>query len=329
MTRIVILVPQGLRTGGPEACFQLSDMLFRHGWRPEMWLITSVEQRLFAEALQGRRDITEQSIAVPLRDHGIDEYRRYQWKPFTGTTVGQSNLFVIPEIYLSWLPALGNSRTLVWWLSVDYAFRSLSEVNSNYLRMATVRHAAQSAYAKAFLAALGLTDVAMLSDYTVIHALEKGRLLSSRPLRAVYNAGSKVIGDISRFAAQLAAATGAEVSPIRGLQRCQVYDAFATSRLFVDLGNFPGKDRMAREALLLGANVLIAASGSGAYEEDFPIPEQCRVSVHNISEILGLAAQMLFEPAAFQDAFEPARQQIRAEESVFAAETVSVFRSLA
>ena len=293
-----------------------------------MWLITTEDERLFADAVQCRRCISDRAIVVPPRDHGIDEYRRYQWRPFSGMTVGELVLFVIPEIYLAWLPAFGNSPTLVWWLSVDYAFRPLSELNSNYLRTTTTRHAAQSAYAKAFLAALGVTDVAMLSDYTVVHSRDKGRLLANRPLRAVCNGSAKVIADISYLRERLAAASGAEVSLIRGLRRCDVYDAFETARLFIDLGNFPGKDRMAREALLLGANVIIAACGSGAYREDFPIPDQCRVSVHSTSAILELAAQMLIDPAAFQDAFEPARERIRAEESVFAAETLAVFRSL-
>jgi hypothetical protein len=59
--------------------------------------------------------------------------------------------------------------------------------------------------------------------------------------------------------------------PIINLEEQQVEDLLFQSDLYVDLGYFPGKDRLPREAIILNCPVLLAKRGSARYLKDFPL----------------------------------------------------------
>ena len=138
--------------------------------------------------------------------------------------------------------------------------------------------------------------------------------------------GGKVIFDLGAIAARIRdAAPEADIVLIADMPRDEVYGHFASSRLFVDLGSFPGKDRMAREALSLGANVVIAAAGAGRHAEDYRFPDAYRWRMADIDELVALAVDMLRRPEDHSRKFDPARVAIRNEKAVFEVETRAAF----
>jgi hypothetical protein len=314
--RFVILCPDAVRTGGPEACYQLSDALIRHKFTAEVWLVNQADINFFKDGLTKGLRLSQNRISLPERFNNFEEYKNYLSKPFRSYSPGEEIIFILPEVYIWALPIFIGLRVVIWWLSVDNSFGALSRVNANLLRLPLVKHAVQSEYARVFTRSLGLESV-LLTDYTVVPEV-KTMPLENRPSKVAVNAGKKVIFDLSVFSNLLRSHhPSLEVVHVVGLSRHEIYSLFSESRVFVDLGNFPGKDRMAREALLLGANVVISGTGAGHYEQDFSIPDKYRPDPYNINYVSELVAGICLDPKSYWHEFEQARNIISRERQVF------------
>jgi len=60
----------------------------------------------------------------------------------------------------------------------------------------------------------------------------------------------------------------------------EVINLYKKSILFIEMGNFPGRDRMPREAVLSGCVVLISLTGSAAYNNDFNLPDYYKINTN-------------------------------------------------
>lgn len=327
MAKIVILVPLAARTGGPEACYQLSDSLLRQGFEAEVWPVAPEDQQTLRRAVGRRARLVRDALAFPVRENAIDEYLRYRVRPYPGLSTDPATVFVLPEIYAWAVPLFAGAKVLLWWLSVDNAFEALARINLNYLRLPNVHHACQSVYAWRTVRALGF-PATVLSDHTVVPAVEV-LPVDRRPLKVCVNAGAKVIFDLRRVWSMIRDRDPEiDLVGIREMTRDEVYRQFSASRLYVDLGQFPGKDRMVREALLLGANVLVARAGAAANERDYPFPREFRWDLAGPATLTERVLSMVRHPEAFAARLEPARDRIRRERSIFDREVVETFRPL-
>ena len=322
--KFVILSPSGIRTGGPEACFQLSDTLIQNGFDAEIWLVTSDDVGFLQDALKEKTRLRDLVLVVPERRNLIAEYSGYKFKPFARCSPSDEVVFVLPEVYLGFMPFFAGMQVLVWWLSVDNAFSALSSINLNSLRTPDVRHAVQSVYAERFVSALGFESTP-LTDYTVVGNVVD-LPLSERPLKLAVSAGPKVISDLNALIRSIGERIpGVEIVPIVGLSQSQVSEALSTSRLFIDLGKLPGKDRMPREAIMLGTNVIIAWAGAGMHAGDFPIDAMYRARTYDLQFVARLAAHMIANPKVHAAQFERARNAIANEKAVFSQEVLTTF----
>jgi hypothetical protein len=62
--------------------------------------------------------------------------------------------------------------------------------------------------------------------------------------------------------------------PIKNLSSDQVIFLLTRVDLYLDLGYFPGKDRLPRESIVLNCPVLLAKRGSARYYEDFQLEDR-------------------------------------------------------
>lgn len=254
---IFILALHGVTTGGPEATHQLSDALIEQGFDARLVYFTwpDLKDGMPAE--------------FPAYTGWAEEYAHYKAKLARSLPDEDGAVIVLPETVCHLVPHWKRAKVLVWWLSVDNAFLSLGHVNLNYLRAPNVYHASQSRYAETFTQALQLNSIGMLSDYTVDLTQYATPLpMSERPKLVAINARQdKVIADLNALGEEIA-----KLDPdirciaVDGLTRAEVAAVFANSRVYVDLGNFPGKDRLPREATAMGCSNYLAhngAAGSG------------------------------------------------------------------
>jgi hypothetical protein len=89
--------------------------------------------------------------------------------------------------------------------------------------------------------------------------------------------------------------------PLKSFTRAELLEIFLKSDLYLDLGHFPGKDRMPREALKAGCPILISRFGAAENEIDFAIPAEYKLDLENLDaesaaakvlEILSLGKQL-------------------------------------
>lgn len=325
MGKIYLMVPNGVRTGGPEALYQLSDALLRGG-REDVF-VAYYRGTEIAELISGRSTGSD-FLFFNLQADQIHEYQQYLHQPTEVVVDAPENVVVLPEPLVGLIPVFRKAKVLVWWLSVDNAFRALGEINLNQLRRPTVFHATQSFYAHNFVMALGLRSVGLLSDFTASQFLLQSEAMTKDDLVAV-NANFKVISDLDALERLLVERNPKiRVSRIVNMPREKVLETLAAAKAYVDLGTFPGKDRMPREAALLGCLVFLSTSGAGANAEDYLIPDSQR---GNCWDLVGMAdaivdaCERYESQLACQNNFVVAIQR---EREIFKEEVAKVFAAI-
>lgn len=259
MKRISILCLHDRRTGGPEATHQLSDALLAQGFDARVVYYTPEQvNRLIGISPRDGYSFGDKA-------NTIREYDRYKVVPASDIANAEGEIVVLSETLAHLAPLFHRATVVIWWLSVDNGLMSLSAVNLNHLRKKNVRHVCQSQYASRFIRALGFKDCGELSDYT-LDMSEYAEPLppEKRPKLCVFNANYKVIHDVKAIAEDVR-----EFDPeiecvmMDGLERRQVAELFARARVYVDLGSFPGRDRLPREAQRMGVVPMVSACGAG------------------------------------------------------------------
>jgi hypothetical protein len=64
-----------------------------------------------------------------------------------------------------------------------------------------------------------------------------------------------------------------QVLPLMNMTGGQLRAELSRASLYLDLGHFPGRDRLPREAASVKCHVMLAKRGAARYSGDFPIPE--------------------------------------------------------
>jgi hypothetical protein len=260
MKPIYLLCLWNVRTGGPEAIHQLSDALIEQGLQARM---VYYEWQQIAALEQAK---PQGGYYFGARSNEIAEYARYKTSIADGVPNVPEVIVVLPETLCHLAPKFDKARVLIWWLSVDNGFGVLSRVNLNHLRKRNVRHAAQSLYAKGLVEALDLSFAGMLSDYTTdMSDLAQPMDWQARPMLALFNANHKVVHNVDQIMAEIVADDARfECRKLANLSRQEIAELLARARVYVDLGTFPGKDRLPREAARMGCIPIVAPVGAAA-----------------------------------------------------------------
>jgi len=320
--KLIILIPLGSQTGGPEAQHQLSNELIEQGYDAYVWyVIPSDIDEIRNLYLQGQ--LTNQTtLRIGDRVFEIEEYKKYKTNRITSISLSEDLCFVVPEVYIEVVKYFNFSRHILWWLSVDNAFGYLanSQVNLNYLRKSNCYHGYQSFYAKNFLSSINLNQIFPLSDYTPPIL---GKLTNSNKKAISINAGNKVIFNVEDVAKKLKELCECEIHLLKNMSRAQIYESLDSSRIYIDLAHFPGKDRMPREALLRNCCVLVANAGAG-FGPDFALPNEFHFDINELSILPKVAAKIYYEYDFHLQLCEVAINKVKRERLLFTREVSSM-----
>lgn len=256
---IYILCHAHSRTGGPEALHQLGLALRDLGHDARM---------VYAEG-----DISPVSLPGLVRFPDIVDpmpaaYQHYD-VPRTFEVLDEpGNAMVIGELHLDMLQYLRGISPYIWWLSIDNGLRAVRAFGGfEAVRLARVRHLCQSYYAMSYLLDKNIQGLPLF-DYTVsphmigpIAGSDRSRLD-----RILYPARGKwFTGWLQRWAPDL------PWLEIVDFSASEVWNLFSTSKIYVDFGSHPGKDRMPREAAIAGCCIVTGQRGSAGNSFDIPI----------------------------------------------------------
>lgn len=266
-------------------------------------------------------------------------YRKYN-APVSRYRDEPGNLNIFPEIVTNYALEVRQAQAAIWWMSVNnftcvrygHPWRDRIRYFKYFMKglrprggiaaLKHLRHFAQSQYALEFLAAHDIS-AEMLSDPIPVYTspdylLELGDKLlqSKRRDRILFNPskGAKITRRLRE------AFPNWDFMPLVGYGREELAEIFLNSKLYIDFGHHPGKDRLPREAAIHGCCVITNLNGSAANAVDVPIPSAYKLADRNpglVASFGALVQQVFCNYAASTQDFEGYRQVIALEQGEF------------
>lgn len=309
-----IAAPANFASGGPELLHQLAYKLVERGCKVEM-------------------------VYFPLgTENPVHEnYIEYGLKHTQEIEDSNSSLLIVPETMTDILGSFERVKKAVWWQSVDNYFLRKDgikgKINRNILKVlgsqnyfflesavqAVDLHLVQSKYAFDFLSERGLGEKTLyLTDY-----LHKGFIgiktdLSNKADIIAYNPHKG-----KKFTTKLIAhCPEYKFVPIQNMTREQVVELLQRSKVYIDFGFHPGRDRIPREAAILKNVVVTGLKGSAGNQIDLPISSENKFKDESASlEAIKIRLKQALENFGHEiTGFEDYIAQITEQEKVFESE---------
>jgi hypothetical protein len=309
---IYITCPANQATGGPFLLHQLAFKLLQLGFNAKMFYST------------------ENKNINPVHDF----YKHFE-VPYTFEIEDISNnILVVPETTIEFIFEYKTIRKVIWWLSVDNYFETHKKhsfslkrflgikkkrYSYNFNKLPKHSHWVQSYYAEQFLKSKNLYDIDFLSDYLDpifinevknlnIDFIDKKDIISYNPKK-----GYDITKELIKKAPHI------NWVPIENMTPIEVKELLIKSKIYIDFGNHPGKDRIPREAAMCGCIVITNKKGSAKYFEDVAIPESYKInySAAEESEIISLLESCLANYEIKIKDFEVYKSKILNEEILF------------
>ena len=242
MIEILHVCPGDCATGGPECI---------HAFVSELNKNEDVRARIWYWDIRSNHPMPE-------------EYEKYGCDYVTELPAGYDGVIIVPEIWANCVMDYPHCTRVVYWLGIDaYAGWTPASDRGAFLKDKDIIHLAQSEYAYDFLKKLGVKNVIKCVDainadfYEEYEEKERSDVVLYNPAKA------------TPFMNRIIAESGVTFKPIAGMTRQQVIDTMRSSKLYVDFGEFPGRERIPREAAMCGCCLITSKIGSAAYDLDF------------------------------------------------------------
>lgn len=242
-----------------------------------------------------------------------------------------NNLIIVPENFITYLYKYKKIQKAVWWLSVDnYKGANIKKddvfhtiyryLYDRYISLVDKKwiHFVQSEYAYIYCAEkrnIPADRIFHLSDYLNETFIKSAFsvMSQSRKDQILYNPrkGSEFTKKLIQQASNL------NWVPIQNMSAEEVKNLMLESKIYIDFGNHPGKDRIPREAAICGMCIITGLRGAAGNSIDVAIPAKYKFEENNIDGIISCIDFILnhFEEVKYD--FELYREKIKNEESLF------------
>ena len=183
-------------------------------------------------------------------------------------------------------------------------------------------HFYQSHYAQHFLYSNGFSNLYPLTDYINTTFIQQNNIESKKDI-VLYNPAKGY-----RFTQKIIAVNpDIDFIAIKGMTREEVAQHMSAAKLYIDFGNFPGKDRLPREAALNGCCIISGKNGAAFFFEDLPIPSTFKFEAKNknIAPISSMIKHVLTNYDEVRQQFIDYRNIILKEEAIFKQEIDHIF----
>jgi hypothetical protein len=294
-TKIYIACPANSVTGGPELLHQLAYHL---------------RNDLQIHAFMYYYDFRPGKFESPVHS----EYRVYELPyvlEIPKNDDNSKNILIVPEVHkaLKLLLNFINIRKGIWFLSVDnYYISKLTK--RNYFIQRAINKISERIFKKRLLD-FDITSQEVLSkliqkyDYRTDPLLKLANFYMTNTYRGLrWFSELKPLYYLSEYLNKSFLETQTDISkkedivvynpkkgfsftkkiissakdikfiPLINMTREEVIKILQRAKVYIDFGNHPGKDRIPREAAILGCCVITGKRGSAAFFEDVPIPDE-------------------------------------------------------
>lgn len=114
----------------------------------------------------------------------------------------------------------------------------------------------------------------------------------------------------------------AKFIPIQGMSPQEVSKLLLRAKLYIDFGDFPGPERIPREAVFMGCNIITSTYGAAGNHEDVPIDDELKFDAEeeNIPAIVNMMSRMLQDYAGYFHRYDSYRQKVQRQIADFSNE---------
>jgi hypothetical protein len=291
INQIILLCPANVKTGGPELIHQFSYYVNNNS-KIDCFID-------YFDIQQGKSPVNQ-------------DFLKYNPKRLSDFIDTPETLVIVPETRILSLSNYKYAKKAIWWQSVDnfginYVpfFRlktyidKVRAIESCIYRLDFLKkpllyskvvslvkkadfHLCQSYYSKDYIThKMGIkNNIYMLSDYisneytsSIVDYTKKKNWIAYNP-RKGFEITKKLIASAPAF----------EWKPIENMTTLQVMTFLQQCKVYIDFGNFPGKDRMPREAAMSGCCIITGKRGAAKYQQDVNIPTKYKFDSPLISK---------------------------------------------
>lgn len=155
---------------------------------------------------------------------------------------------------------------------------------------------------------------------TMFDASLKRNLLAYNPRKGI-SFTKKILFELKKRDSQLM------IIPLENMSRSQVIETLKQAKVYIDFGNHPGKDRLPREAAILGCCVITGKRGSAGNDLDVPIPSNYKFEdkVSNIPKIVDKIIDCIQNYKERVNDFKNYREFIKNEPNQFISDLKKIF----
>lgn len=320
---MIYIVSNGNKTtGGPETLHQIADTLNNHGIETEMVYYSP------------------KSSNVP------DRYEKYNVKVANKIIDSQQNFLIVPESLTYVLSKYKKIRKCIAWLSVDnylyslpltlvkwrmkenkwpaflfpVAFMALmakGKIHFGVFRFNSpnqqIYHAYNCEYAREYLKKRGIKEEKTIYicgplNETFFNKPEK----SERENIILYNPTKGVAFTRKIIDYCILKKLNAKFTPIQNLTPDEIKLLMSKAKIYIDFGEFPGPERIPREAVIMGCNIITSRNGAAGNEIDVPIPDQFKFNdcIDNIPQIYTSIVELLNNYELYYSSYERYREKV-------------------
>lgn len=291
--------PAGIESGGPELAHQMCNTLVRLGYKAQMYYV-------------------ESNMIEPCDVSASARYLKYNTEhaKSMAEVEDESSVVIFNEAATDWIAIVNNCHKVLWWMSVDNYIINTQERDLDIIRNQIELHLVQSAYAYHYVTervGISKDKVMYVSDYIGdIYRIKLPEI--QRQDIVLYNPkkGLEALRPI------IEKTSWVKWVPLIGLSEEDMTAYMHISKVYIDFGNHPGKDRIPREAAMCGCCVITNKRGSAAYYEDVPIPDRYKFEAENdIDNIQGCIRYICDNFYEAQCDYDEYRRKISREKEIF------------
>lgn len=311
-----ICIPPYVATGGITLAFSMIEKLRRRGYKVSLFF--------------NPRPNPAQNPIPPLYDKYNANYVNY--------IPDNPNSFIITtEINIDMLQPFRHAKKAIWWMSFDFYWDSKKKAifmkniflhtlykylhNPKtvhyYFKNKNILHLSQCAYIEESLIKYGIkkNKIVRLSDFIDPLFNINDTKVSQKENIVLYN--PKKGFEFTRTL--IALSKKIKWIPIERMTPLEVRNLMLKSKVYIDFGFHPGKDRIPREAALCGCCVITGRKGAAANEFDIPIPPEFKFNdtIESASNIISLIESIFDNYEKYNYCFNGYREIIRNEEKIF------------
>ena len=319
--QIYILCPKKYASGGPDALHQLSYYINRIGFKSVYMAYTDLKKG----------------------EEGLNpNYRIYHTKSVRISEIidSERSLIIIPENLFRYSSLFKKANTSIWWLSVDnfnkksirYDFKQLLlslscfDWENFYLYFKLIflknkkecNYFSASYYANDFLNKKGIENNLLIEPISLEFLNEYKKSIKhekklERKKQILFNPkkGYGLTKSIMKYNEQYT------FIPLTGYSFKELVDLYKTSSLYIDFGSFPGAERMPKEAVLFGCNIITGKHGASNYYKDVCISDKWKFEDTQLLEISNAIEELIESYEKYNVDFIPYKERVLNLENEF------------